>query len=193
MAAGCRTSSKEKNSPWWVTGAPVRSAREHPERLVRAPPTGCRVDAGDLHLVAVLTADAHAEVHPPGGELGDARELAGDENRVAQGQQVDREVDMQGGVRTEEEGRLDETVGAVPAVEADVVARHDVVEARAVERGEDRLETRGVTPQERVLHAYAEGREPDADPHPHHSFSALRPTLRRHHPSGRLTAGAYIL
>lgn len=53
---------------------------------------GGRVDAAGLHFGAVVAGDADPEGEAGGGELGHGADLAGDDQRVAQDQQVDGQV-----------------------------------------------------------------------------------------------------
>ncbi len=82
-AGSTRASSRSKNSPWKVVGAPVSSCAEHGEALLHASPARRGVDAADLDLVAVLAADAHAEDQATGRELAEVGQLAGDEDGMA--------------------------------------------------------------------------------------------------------------
>ena len=80
-------------------------------------------------------------------------ELARDDSRVAQGEQVDAGLHRQRGMGAEQRRRLDEPVGAVAAGERDVVADGHVVEARA---GDDRRAARPRRPAVRAQVAVAE-------------------------------------
>ena len=69
----------------------------------------------------VLAADADAEDEPAGGDPGQVGELAGDQDGVAERQEVHAAMDGQRGVKHEQRGGLDQAVEA-HAAEADVVA-----------------------------------------------------------------------
>ena len=101
---------------------------QHLEALVHATAARARVDAADGVLVRVLAADADTEDQPPGREQLEVGELAGDERRMAQREQVDRHVDRDRGVGHRERRRAQETVGARADEEAHVVGGADVVE-----------------------------------------------------------------
>jgi hypothetical protein len=92
-------------------------------------------------LARVDAADADAEPAAPRRDVGDRRELARDDGRMAQGEQVDAGLRRQRGMGTEQRSRLDVPVGAVAGGERDVVADGHVVEARA---GDDRPQLRRV-------------------------------------------------
>jgi hypothetical protein len=91
------------------------------------------VDLADLELVRVLAADADAEDQPRGRQLGDGRELARDQDRVPEGEQVDPGLDDQAVVGRQQRRGLDQPVGTAAVVEGDVVAHHHAVEPGAVD------------------------------------------------------------
>lgn len=77
----------------------------------------------------VLAAYADAQHEPPRRQPGEVGELAGDEHRVAQWQQVDADMHVQRGVQHGQRGGLHDPVEPDPGHEADVVAAADVVDA----------------------------------------------------------------
>ena len=102
---------------------------QHLEALVHATAARARVDAADGVLVWVLATDPDTEDQPPGREQLEVGDLAGDERRVAEREQVDGHVDRDGGVGHRERRRAQEAVRPRADEETDVVGRADVVEA----------------------------------------------------------------
>ena len=98
------------------------------------------VDAADLHLVAILPADAHAEDEAARPETFQVGQLAGNEHRVAQRQEVDPGVHGESGIERGDHPGVQEPVEAGAGEEADVITAADVVEPRrghiVEERGE---------------------------------------------------------
>jgi hypothetical protein len=88
-----------------------------------------RVDPAQLELARIVAADADAEREPSGGEQRDRGELAGDDRRVTQRDQVHAGLHGHMRMRGQQRGRLDRAVGAVTVGEADVVADGQVVDA----------------------------------------------------------------
>ena len=131
--AGCgagriKASSRSKNSPWCVTGAPGEQRPKDAQGFVHAAPASTGIDAADLELVRVLATDTDAEGEPAGVPLGHRRELTGHQHGMAQGQQIHRHERSQRGFGGELVGRADEPVEAGADDEADVVAAHDMIE-----------------------------------------------------------------
>jgi hypothetical protein len=88
-----------------------------------------RVDPAQLELARIVAADADAEREPSGGEQRDRGELAGDDRRVTQRDQVHAGLHGQSRMRGQERDRLDQAVGAVTFGEADVITNGQVVDA----------------------------------------------------------------
>ena len=86
--------------------------------------------------MAVLAADADAEDQAPGGEPLDVGQLAGDQHRMAQRQQVEATVDLQRGVQLGQRRGLHEPVEARTGEEAHVIRAADMVEACVADQGE---------------------------------------------------------
>jgi hypothetical protein len=108
-------------------------SREEPaqrhQRFVGAATSRRGVQAADLDLVAILAADADPEDEPPRRRLGERGELARDEHRVAERQQVDADLHAELRRRGEERRGLHEPVHPEAGVEAHVVGDEEVVEA----------------------------------------------------------------
>jgi hypothetical protein len=105
------------------------------ERLRCARASCLGLHAAELELARVDAADADAELQAPRRDVADRRELARDDGRMAEGEQVDAGLRRQRRMGTEQRRRLDEPVGAVAGGERDVVADGHVVEARAGDDG----------------------------------------------------------
>src|SRR5215471_17670939 len=101
----------------------------------------------------VLAAYSDPEDKPPGSELVDIGELAGDQDGMAQRQQVHAAVDRQGGMKHRQGGRLYEPVESEAGEEAHMVCAADMVNAGRADLLQER--PRGM----RVMLKQAEGRE----------------------------------
>ena len=122
-----------------VDGLPGREQAQHLDRLIEPPTARGRVDAGVGDLATVLAAGAHAERQPAWSDLGDRGELARDRERMAQRELIDADQHRQRRLGRQREGRGDDTVEALAAVEADVVTDDQEVEARAGDALQERL------------------------------------------------------
>ena len=109
-------------------GCAAQELADHGEALVHPLAPCRRVDAADLHLVAILSADAHAEDEATRPETLHVGELAGDEDRVAQRQEVDPGVHGESRIERGDHPCVQEPVEAGAGEEADMVTAADVVE-----------------------------------------------------------------
>ena len=112
---------------------------------------------GLVSATAVLaTPDPYAQGEPAGSDLRERRELSGHDQRVAQRQLVDAEQHPEPVVGREHGGGRDQAVEAGAAVEADVVAHREVVQAHLGHVVQDGTPGSGVGVEELVVDGDAE-------------------------------------
>ena len=128
------------------------------QRLVEAPAAGAGIDPGVAHLAAVFPGHADAEGQAAGGGLREGGQLPRGQHGVAQPEQVDADQHRQALVGGQQRARRDQAVEARAAVETDVVADRDVVQARRRAPVEQPLPGAEVGQREGVL-----VRDPDLD------------------------------
>jgi len=109
-------------------GLAGKELSERAKRLVHASTTCLGIDAGDLNFVTVFASDAHSERETSGCYGGERGQLSCDQHRVAERQQVHRDVNGELRMSGREYRRLDDAVEALPTVEAHVVPDADVVD-----------------------------------------------------------------
>ena len=119
-----------------VDGLTVEQPPNDVERDVGAPASRGRIDLADLELVTILAADAHADRDPPRRELGEGRDLAGGDQRVAQRQQEHAEVQPEPGLHAAHRGEPNRPVDPVAADEADMVGGEEVIDPGVGDRRE---------------------------------------------------------
>ena len=115
---------------------------EHGQALVHPLPPCGWVDATDAHLVAILAADAHAEDEAARPETLQVGQLASNEDRVAERQEVDAGVNGEFGIERGNHSGVQDPVEAGAGDEADVITAADVVEpccGHLVEEGAEPL------------------------------------------------------
>ncbi len=103
---------------------------------IGATPPSRRVDLADLHLVAILAADAHPDRETTGRSLSERRDLASCDHRMSQRQQVDTDMQSQPGFQPADRGKMDQPVDAAAVMETHVICGEDVVEPRVRDAGE---------------------------------------------------------
>lgn len=74
----------------------------------------------------IVTADTDPKLEPTGPHLPNRGDLPGNENRMAQGQQVDTDMHLWDPAHTQKRRGTDEAVIPLPPVETDVVASGDM-------------------------------------------------------------------
>ena len=96
--------------------------------LVHPPATGCRIDAADLHLVAILATDADAEHEPARRQRGDIGKLPGDGHGCRNGSRYTAVFADIRSATDEDPGGAEQPVEPGADDEADVIAHRQVVQ-----------------------------------------------------------------